>query len=262
MKEKITAFVYRIIRFFIWLFYPEIQVHGTENLPEVPFIAVGNHAKMNGPISCELYFPVEHSTWTAGEMMHLKEVPDYSYRDFWGGKPKYVKWIFRIASYLIAPLAVCIFNNAKCIGVYHDTRLINTFRNTVRKLEDGTSVVIFPEHNVPYNDLVWEFQDRFIDVARMYYRKTGKDICFVPMYTAPRLKSLYFGKPVQFDHTAPRVQERERICKAMMDGVTEIARSLPEHTVVPYPNMPSRYYPTNKETRATESAATAQLQYE
>ena len=143
MKEKITYAVYRIIRFFIWLFYPEIKSEGTGNLPDEAVIAVGNHAKMNGPISCELYFPREHSTWTAGQMMKLREVPDYAYTDFWGEKPAYIKWAFRILSYIIAPLAVCIFNNAKCIGVYHDTRLLSTFRDTVRKLEEGTDINFF-----------------------------------------------------------------------------------------------------------------------
>ena len=47
MKEKITYAVYRIIRFFIWLFYPEIKSEGTGNLPDEAVIAVGNHAKMN-----------------------------------------------------------------------------------------------------------------------------------------------------------------------------------------------------------------------
>ena len=262
LKKRITYAVYRIVRFFIWLFYPEIKSEGTENLPGEAFIAVGNHAKMNGPISCELYFPREHSTWTAGQMMKVREVPDYAYTDFWGEKPAYIKWAFRILSYIIAPLAVCIFNNAKCIGVYHDTRLLSTFRDTVRKLQEGTSIVIFPEHNVPYNNLVWEFQDKFVDVAKMYYRRTGREVCFVPMYTAPRLKRLYFGKPVRYDHSAPAAQERERISKAMMEGITEIASSLPEHTVVPYPNMPSSEYPTNKECRANEQVRFEQLQYE
>lgn len=247
MKKKFTAIVYRIIRFFVWLFYPRIRSVGTENLPEEPYIAVGNHAKMNGPISCELYFPGKHYTWTAGQMMKLSEVPAYAYKDFWGDKPGYIKWFFKGLSYFIAPLSVCIFNNAYCIGVYHDMRLLSTFRETVDKLEEGNNIVIFPEHNVPYNNLVWEFQDRFVDVARLYYRRTGKEVNFVPMYTAPNMKALYFGKPIRFDHTAPKEAERKRICAELMDGITEIANNLPEHTVIPYPNVPKREYPTNKE---------------
>jgi len=247
MKEKISCRCYRIIRWFVKLFYPKITAHGTENLPEgEAFIAVGNHCKMNGPISCELYFPVERYTWCAGEMMHLKEVPAYAFQDFWSNKPAYSRWFFRILSYLIAPVSVCVFNNANCIGVYHDARVMSTFRTTVDKLTQGKGVVIFPEHNVPYNDILCEFQERYTDVAGMYHKKTGNGICFVPLYIAPALRGMYFGRPVRFDSNAPKGEERKRINKYLMEEITDIAKALPKHTVVPYPNIPKKEYPVNR----------------
>ena len=248
MGKRLSYQFYRFLRFLVRLFYPRMTVEGAENLPDEPCIVVGNHAQANGPISAELYFPVERYTWCNGEMMHLKEVPDYSYRDFWSRKPRHIRWLYRIVSYLIAPLSVCVFNNANCIGVYHDMRVIKTFHETVEKLCGGASIVIFPEHDVSHNNIVHEFQDRFIDVAKMYYRKTGRALSFVPLYVAPRLRKLCLGSPVRFDPSAPMQQERKRICEAMMDGVTELARALPEHIVVPYPNIPKKQYPTNKES--------------
>ena len=246
MGNTFSSCLYRFIRFWVWLFYPKMRVNGAENLPNEPCIIVGNHAKTNGPISVELYFPIERYTWCNGEMMHLREVPDYTYRDFWSQKPRHIRWLYRIASFLIAPLSVCVFNNANCIGVYHDLRIMNTFRETVRRLQEGASVVIFPEHDVPHNNIVCEFQDRFIDVAKMYYKRTGKEIRFVPLYVAPRLQSMYLGKPVRYDASAPMERERRRICEAMMSGVTELAYALPEHIVVPYLNVPKKQYPKNK----------------
>ena len=66
-----------------------------------------------------------------------------------------------------------------------------------------------------------------------------------PCTLAPRLKSPSFGEPVRFDPAAPIAGERARICDALMDRITDIAVSLPEHTVVPYPNIPKRDYPKN-----------------
>lgn len=40
-------------------------------------------------------------------------------------------------------------------------------------------------------------------------------------------------------------EERKRICDALMDDITAMALSLPEHTVVPYPNIPKKQYPKN-----------------
>ena len=247
MKASLTNAVFRFIRFWTKLFYPKTRVRGEENLPDGPVVVVGNHAKMNAPIACELYFPGEHRTWTAGEMMHLKEVPAYSYKDFWSGKPWYSKWFFKGLSYFIAPFSVCVFNNADCIGVYHDSRIMSTFRQSIKAMHDGTRVIILPEHAVPHNNIVCDFQENFVDLARMYYRKYKEEVSFVPMYTAPALKTIYLGKSVKFDASAPIEEERRRICDSLMDGITEMARALPDHKVVPYPNIPKREYPSNKD---------------
>ncbi len=245
MKKRLSYLLYRLIRWLIWLFYPKIEVVGTQNLPQEPVIIAANHCKMNGPIACELYFPGSRYTWCAGQMMHRKDVPEYAFQDFWSGKPKHLHWFYRLLSYIITPVSVCVFNNARTIGVYHDTRILSTFKNTVNKLMDGANVVIFPEHLKPHNHIVWDFQDRFIDVARLYYKKTGKALSFVPMYIAPSLKKMYLGQPVTFCPEKPIEEERQRICAYLMEQITQIAVSLPEHTVVPYANVPRRDYPSN-----------------
>lgn len=251
MGEKKISLLYRFIKWLVRLIYPKTSVSGEENLPDGPCIIVGNHTQMNGPIACELYCPGTHYTWCAGEMMHRKEVQPYAFRDFWSQKPKAVRWWFKLLSYLIAPLSVCVFNNANCIGVYHDARVMSTFKETVAKLSGGARIVIFPEHDVPHNHIVCDFQDRFVDVARLYYRKTGEALSFVPLYVAPAFKTLYFGKPIAYDPAAPAEEERRRICGRLMDEITAIACALPEHTVVPYRNIPKKNYPKNTEVRVS-----------
>lgn len=246
MARRKDYWLFRIIRGTIKLCYPKIKTEGLENLPPEPAIIVGNHCKMNGPISAELYAPAPSVTWCAGQMMELKEVPDYAFADFWSAKPKAVRWLYRILSYLIAPLSVCVFNNASTIGVYHDTRVLSTFKKTVAKLSEGANVVIFPEHAEARNHIICEFQTHFIDVAKLYYKRTGKAVSFVPMYLAPTLKTMYLGKPVQYDPDVPMEEQRGHIAGYLMDEITRMACELPEHTVVPYLNVPKKEYPKNK----------------
>ncbi len=245
MDDKKTSWIYKIIRWLVWLFSPKYRIVGLENLPEEPCVIVGNHSQMYGPIAGELHIPGKHYVWCSGEMMHWKEVHAYAYQDFWSEKPKAIRWFFVLLSYLITPLSVCVFNNAHTIAVYHDTRLIATFRESIEKLKEGNHLVIFPEHYDEHNNIVHDFQDKFIDVARFYYKKTGKELSFVPMYLAPSLKTMYYGFPVRFHADAPIREERQRICSALMDEITRIATSLPLHTVVPYPNIPKRHFPKN-----------------
>lgn len=245
MPDKKPSLLFRIIKALVRLFYPKTEVVGAENLPDEPCLVVGNHSQMNGPIACELYFPGKSYTWCAGEMMNLKEVPAYAYKDFWSRKPKYIRWFYKLLSYVIAPLSVCVFNNADTIAVYHDIRLRNTYKEAMEKLDAGASSVIFPEHDVPHNHILCEFQDKFVDVARMYHKRSGRELDFVPLYIAPKLKKMYLGKPIRFDSQAPIKEERKRICTYLMDEITAIACSLPEHTVVPYNNIPKKLYPSN-----------------
>ena len=245
MTEKKISLAYRIIKALVRLFYGKTRVVGAENLPDDACIVVGNHCQMNGPIACELDFPGQHYTWCAGEMMHLKEVPAYAFRDFWSKKPKSVRWLFRIASYLIAPLAVCVFNNANCIGVYRDGRILSTFRETTEKLHAGASVIIFPEHDPPVNNILSAFQDRFVTVAKQCARHGGEAPLFVPLYLAPTLRTMYLGEPVRFDPAAPSREECRRVCDELSARITAMATALPKHRVVPYRNIPKKRYPYN-----------------
>ena len=243
-KKRISP-MYKFIKWLVHLVYPITTVFGAEDLSDEPCIVVGNHTQMNGPIVSELYLPGKHYTWCAGEMMDLRSVPAYAYRDFWWTKPVWIRWFYKLLSYIIAPISVCIFNNAETIAVWHDTRIISTFRVTMRRLAEGSYVVIFPEQNEPYNHILYGFQDKFIDVAKFYYKKTGQALRFVPMYIAPTLRSTYIGSPIRFHPDAPMNEERLRIRNYLMEEITRMAESLPEHTVVPYLNLPKKDYPKN-----------------
>ena len=255
MKKKKTSFLFKIIVTLIRLFYGKIEIVGENNIPKQDAILVANQTQMNGPITGELFLPDNCYIWCAGQMMNLKEVPEYAFTDFWSQKPKWIQPYFKLLSYIIAPLSAVIFTNARTIPVYHDMRIMSTFKETIRMLEKGANILIFPEKDETYNNILYAFQDKFIDVARLYYKKTGRELVFVPMYVAPKLRKAYIGKGITFDsssldnnNTEHNMDvERNRICTYLMDEITDMARALPKHTVIPYRNLPKKYYLTNKD---------------
>ena len=244
---KKTSLLFKIIKALVRLFYGKMEVAGLEDLPANNAIIVGNHTQMNGPIAGELFMPDNCYIWCAGQMMHLKEVPDYAFQDFWSQKPKWTHPFYKAMSYIIAPLAVCLFNNARTVAVYHDMRVISTFKETVNMLKEGKNFLIFPEKDEKHNNILYKFQENFIDVAKLYYKKTGMELTFVPMYIAPKLKKMYIGKGTTFHRENNINEERKRIATYLSDEITSIARNLPLHTVVPYRNIPKKYYLTNKD---------------
>lgn len=247
MEKKKTSLTFRVIKFLLRLFYGGVTIQGMEKLPDTDAVIVANHTQMNGPIVGELFLPESVYIWCAGQMMDAKEVPGYAFQDFWSQKPAWTHPFYKVLSYLITPLAVCIFNNARTVPVWHDSRVITTFKQTVKHLEQGKNILIFPEKDEKGNNILYKFQENFIDVAKLYHKRTGRSLTFVPMYIAPRLRKAYIGEGVAFDPEQPIAQERPRISAYLFAQITRIARDLPEHTVVPYRNIPKKYYPSNKD---------------
>lgn len=247
MKKKKTSILFKLIKLAVRIFYGKMEVVGLENLPDNNAIIVGNHCQMNGPIAGELFMPENCYIWCAGEMMRLEEVPKYAFNDFWSQKSKWTQPLYKLASYIIAPLSVCLFNNARTIAVYRDMRIKSTFKDTLQMLKDGGNILIFPEKDEKYNNILYKFQERFIDVAKLHYKKTGISLTFVPMYIAPKLKKIYIGEGILFDSENNIDEERKKISTYLSDEITKIARELPLHTVVPYRNIPKRHYLTNKD---------------
>ena len=245
-STKKKPLIYRFLRRIVGCFYRKRKFVGLENIPNEPCFIIGNHAQVHGPLSSELYFPTKKYVWCIGQMMHLKEVPAYAYKDFWSEKPKYIRWFYKILSYLIAPLASWALSRADTIAVYKDARVAHTFKETVDKLNEGANIVIFPECYTKFNEIVYEFQDKFIDVARLYYKKSGKELVFVPMYNAPELKTVVFGNSIKYDSTKSIDEQRKIICDYLKDEITRIAKELPVHTVIPYDNYNKKYYPKSK----------------
>ena len=57
---------------------------------------------------------------------------------------------------------------------------------------------------------------------------------------------MQYGEGVAFDPEAPGDGERDRICGELMDRITAMALELPEHTVIPYPNILPKHFPKSR----------------
>ena len=231
---------YKFLRFFVTKIYKKRSFLGVENLPSEPSIVVGNHAQLHSPMACEFDFPAKKYIWCIGQMMNKKEVPAYAYQDFWSEKPKGTRWFWKMFAHLIGPFAAYLMNHADTIAVYKDTRIITTYKDSMKGLNEGAHIVLFPEHRKPFNNIVNDFQDKFVDTARMYYKKTGKVLSFVPMYHAVSLKKIVLGKPIKFDPNDSIENQRKIICDYLKNEITKLALELPAHRVVPYENIPKK----------------------
>lgn len=244
-KEKKPSRIFPYLLKAVKAVYINYEIEGMENIPKEPAFLIGNHAQLHGPLVSQLHLMKNVYTWCAAEVKDIKEAQPYAYKDFWSQKPESMQWLYKMLSYIVAPLLVYIHCNARTIGVYHDHRAFATFRETIRRMEDNNHIIIFPEKAEANNNILCRFQEGFVDTAKMYFRRTGKRAAFVPMYIAPKLKKIVIGAPVYYNEENAHEDERRRICEEMTNAITNMARALPRHTVIPYMNISKKEYPTN-----------------
>ena len=198
MSSKNNGF-YSFLKKIVKTFYRKWDLQGLFNIPSEPSIIVGNHSQVYGPLVSELLFPYPKEAWCTAEVMDAKVIPDYAMRDFFVYKSEKSKWFYKILAKLLANPLSYIFNSADTLPVYRDNRIISTFKQSISALENNKHLIIFPEYHLHYNEIINEFRCNYIDLARLYNRKSGKDICFVPMYIAPKLKTVVFGEKIYYN---------------------------------------------------------------
>jgi len=198
-----------------------------------PSIYIGNHATTATPSAIHLYFPGKKRPWVVGDMCSLKTIPKYAKEEFWTNyKPK---WLFqKVLPVLVAPIGYMIMRGAEAIPVYRDGRMIVTIKKTVQSLEDGVNVYIFPEYDQPYSEYHNDFEDGFVNVASVYYRKTKKKLKFYPLYNCFDKRIMSFGVPIEFNPDNSLEEERKRITTYLKENVTKLAREIGPHKVISY----------------------------
>ena len=117
---------------------------------------------------------------------------------------------------------------------------------SVQALIKGVSVFIRPECPNSHTQIINVFNEYFVDVARYYYKDQSKLLKFVPMYYSPELKTMVFGKSIEFNKDNAIQDERKRICTYLMEEITRLAKSLPKHKVVPFNNVKKSEYKYSK----------------
>ena len=193
---------------------------------ETPCVFVCNHGELYGPVVTALYMPFHYRPWVTSEMADRRVISDYIYRNTFSK----VRWMpdgfARVfCTGLAGPVVAWIMRSMDCIPVYHgNTRqLMNTFRATVDAMEAGDNILVFPENSATSADGrflregVSEFFSGFAVIGQLYYKRTGKNCRFVPIYADKQRRVISFGHEARYDGEANPAEEKTRLSQVLRD---------------------------------------------
>jgi len=165
--------------------------------------------------------PVSFRPWCISSMMEKKVFVRYIYENT-GVRQKWVPECLKIPIIrALCPLFLWIFNSLEAIPVYRDNprALIKTFRQTIEAMQAGDNILVFPErgdHETPGQkgyaaEGVGEMHTGFAMIGPALYQRTGRRAVFLPIYASKPLRTLTFGKGVEYRPDAPATEEKLRI---------------------------------------------------
>lgn len=231
---------YKMMRGAARVSHPCKEVTFASDPGDEPAVFVGNHSVISGPSMTTLYLKRPHKTWAISYATDGVHTKSYAFHDVLMGRTRKHPGACRFVSGVISHALPPLLEYSDTIPVYHDRQIFQTFKQSIAALENGEDIVIFAESAKRFSPYVNELQSGFVDLAKLYYRRTGKCLRFFPMYVCKALQSITFGEPINYDPDMPLDKQREVIAAYLRDGIDALARSLPPHTPIPF--LSDRWY--------------------
>ncbi len=212
--------LYKFVRGAVRLFTPSMKTTWSEPFRGTPSIFVCNHDRAYGPIAMCAYFDLRDDTrpWINAEVLSAKNMPEYVRHDYWWDPEKWYAPIFNYtAAYFYAGLIPPILRGSDSIGVHHDTGAMATLRTSVKYLNDGKHILLFPEHPDGYGKYKEDIFDGFISLGKLYYGRTKKCIDFYPVFVDWKAHEIRVGRPLAYDSSVPMQDFTQAVCVAVQD---------------------------------------------
>jgi 1-acyl-sn-glycerol-3-phosphate acyltransferase len=129
---------------------------------------------------------------------------------------------------IAGPVLIWAMNSVEPIPVYRGTgrEIIKTMKLTVEALEQEDNILLFPENNIKterYTRLPGEFFTGFAHIGKEYFKKTGKNITFYPMYADSERRIIFMGAGITYDEKNHPANEKERIVEHLKKSMDEMA---------------------------------------
>lgn len=188
-------------------------------------IVVANHSAMSGPPHFELYYPVKTCKWGAHEMFGNHKARTAYMRDILYIKKKHMKPGFKtsLKAWILAWLNPVVYKGMRNLPTYTDGRLGKTIKTSIKAIEQGYSVMVFPENsNEGYFDVLTEFFPGFVMLAQRYFVEKGKDIPVYPVYISVSKHYIVIDKPMFVQDYVNQGMNRYQIAEVFKDKVNEL----------------------------------------
>ena len=189
-------------------------------------VYICRHRNAIGPISSLCLLPLGARPWAFSAFTESKacreHLSNYTFPVTWKINP----FISRVLGAIVGSLFASLVRSTGAIPVYRNSlRIRETFQNSIKALEEGDRILIFPDINYAAEEgETGALYDGFLLLEQLWNRKTGGHIQFVPINTSITRKTLTIGKAISFTGEIPYREEKGIINRRLEDTLNQMAK--------------------------------------
>ncbi|MCQ2087031.1 MAG: hypothetical protein MJZ37_03040 [Bacilli bacterium] len=218
---------FRILLGFLRIFFRRRKYVFLGEEPKETCIIFSNHVGASAPVFHELYAPIKMRFWGTHEMTGtFKENYRYLSRIYLPLKKGFRPFISKILAGIITPFVRIFYRGMKLIPTYTDYRFLYTIDETLKTLNEGESIIIYPEdsHDGYHKHLNKYFGGGFLAASR-YCENFNCDIKLYNCYYVKKTRTFVIDKGVPFSQLR---EEFGRDYKGMAQKFCDRANELGE----------------------------------
>lgn len=187
-------------------------------------IILPNHSAKFGPLCLDMYFPLFNVKWAAHEMTEgYKARRKYLKEVFYMQKQGNGRFKASVKATFEALFSTFFYKGVKCIPSYADTRLMSTFKHSVKVLDSNSAIMIFSENsNSGYFDELTQFFPGFVMLSKFYFQKEGEDLPVYPCYYHLKKRIMVIGKPYYVNEMLKSGMNKFEIAEKLKNAVNEL----------------------------------------
>ncbi|MBQ4053755.1 MAG: hypothetical protein IJD33_05400 [Clostridia bacterium] len=188
-------------------------------------VILSNHEGTDAPMSLEIYCDKPIRMWGAHEMNSgLIKMYKYQTRVYYHEKKHWNLHLARLFCLIASPLTNLFYKGLNLISTYRDGRFLSTLRESVKAIEAGDNIVIFPEvSDNGYQAELEGFHAGFYMLAEACAKK-GIDVPVYVTYFQKEKKVYVVDKPVYWSQLKGEGLSREETVNKLLLRCNELGK--------------------------------------
>ena len=188
-------------------------------------LILSNHEGTDSPMSLEIYCDKHIRMWGSYEMNSgLAKLYKYQTEVYYHEKKHWNIHLARLFCILASPLTMLFYSGFDLISTYKDIRFTKTIRESIRALNSGDNIVVFPEDSTNgYLAELEGFHMGFVLLADICLRR-GLDIPIYVSYFRKSDLTYIFDAPVNYSALKEMYNSREEIARYLCHRCNELGK--------------------------------------